>query len=73
VRACADVDIGVVGVQTGHKLKPLDSIARSAADTTDSDAVESSDSTASSLLACEHCMVADCALQDVWVSLVISL
>ena len=42
------MDVGVVAVQSGHKLRQLDT---------------------SSLLACEHCMVADRALRDVWVSL----
>ena len=41
-------DAGVVAVQTGHQLKPLD--------------------TGSLIMACEHCMVTDCALRDVWVS-----
>ena len=44
----ADVDIGVVAVESEHQLKQLDS---------------------SSLLACEHCMVTDSVLHDVWVSL----
>jgi len=47
-RVIADVDVGVVAVQSGHKLRQLDT---------------------SSLLACEHCMVADHALRDIWVSL----
>ena len=40
-------NIGVVAVQSGHRLKQLDT---------------------SPQLACEHCMVADHALCDVWVS-----
>ena len=48
----ADVDVGVVAVQSEHQLKQLGD----------------SSSSSSSLLACEHCMVADSALRDVWVS-----